>query len=417
MYYLFSIITYTCSILFIVTITIATPILYMLTVVYAYIYTIIYNKPLLDYNPVISKNLLNELEKKAINENCKKCKWRSQYHIIKVKWSNIPCYIHTILVTNINTCIRKPLLIFIHGSAASSVGFSCTWDILCDEYNILCIDLPGFGKSYAPYKLLNIGYQNVTERYIDIIHNVIQKYTKDKVLLVGHSFGGYLCSKYIEKYKNNIETLVLINSAGIFPTLGKTGAYWALYFKTCFPQIILRQLGSIGITIFYTLFKIFKQPIFLYYYIQLLSVPYAFGDITASRYISLTFKEAYWLDPTIINLLKTDCKICFVYGKHDPIMVPSQIQELVNVMDAEIPLNIVEDASHFPYTENTEEFCYSLINACKNAKSPGSKAKKLASLIHTEDLLKYKSNFDIYSTEKIINKLYSFINEKYNSIL
>jgi len=40
--------------------------------------------------------------------------------------------------------------------------------------------------------------------------------------------------------------LLQVNPAGIFPTLGEKGAYWAVFFKLSMPQSLLRGLGLIG---------------------------------------------------------------------------------------------------------------------------------------------------------------------------
>lgn len=368
------------------------------------------------YYPAVSKLTIKKLEEDTLCDICKKCVWIHYWHKIKMPWTSKLYNIHTILVKSFITKKEKPLAIFIHGSAASSTGFSYTWDILSNTFDILCIDLPGFGRSYGCSSIYDTSPEEITNRYIDIIYQVIKNYTSSKVVLIGHSFGGFLCGNFIKKYENIVDTVIFINSAGIFPTLGNTGAYWALYFKSCFPQYFLRNISHIGIFIVYTIFELLQLSTFSYYYLQLLSAHDYYGDIVCSQYIYLDYIQAYWKNPVLCNILNSNCKVAFVYGKNDPIMVPSQIDILTKISKSDIPLLLIDNASHFPYSENTIEFCKCIIEAYVTSKKPTSFSKNLCINIKSSDLLKYKSNFNINHTNTVINELYSYLIKLSNNI-
>lgn len=67
-------------------------------------------------------------------------------------------------------------------------------------FNILIIDLPGFGKSSEP------PHSWTVYEYVEAIHKLIEELNIKKVILIGHSFGGRLSLIYSSKYK--VEKLI-----------------------------------------------------------------------------------------------------------------------------------------------------------------------------------------------------------------
>ena len=72
------------------------------------------------------------------------------------------------------------------------------------DYNVLIIDLPGFGKSSEPTKIWSL------DDYSEMVHELILNLKIKKIVLIGHSFGGKISIIYASKYK--VEKLVLLSS-------------------------------------------------------------------------------------------------------------------------------------------------------------------------------------------------------------
>ena len=64
-----------------------------------------------------------------------------------------------------------------------------------DGYKITSIDLPGFGKSDEPKKLMTV-YD-----YVHFLHKLIEKLNLKDISLIGHSFGARLSLVYASIYK------------------------------------------------------------------------------------------------------------------------------------------------------------------------------------------------------------------------
>ena len=77
--------------------------------------------------------------------------------------------------------------------------------------SIYCLDMPGFGDSDEPYKNLNL------DDYVDFIIKFIEKQNIKNLSIIGHSNGGRIAIKLLNKENLNftVDKLLLIGSAGI----------------------------------------------------------------------------------------------------------------------------------------------------------------------------------------------------------
>lgn len=106
---------------------------------------------------------------------------------------------------------NKKNIVLLHGWGTNLNSFKIMIDYLKENYKVIAIDLPGFGYSDVPNKVLNI-----TE-YSKIIHNLLIKLKVKNAVLIGHSFGGRIAITLAGHYDYNPEKIILINSAGIKP--------------------------------------------------------------------------------------------------------------------------------------------------------------------------------------------------------
>lgn len=99
-------------------------------------------------------------------------------------------------------------IIFLHGFCEDS----CLWDdftadLIQEKYKVIAIDLPGFGKSEVVDEV-SIDYM------AEVVNTVITNQKLEKVILIGHSMGGYVSLAFAEKYPEKLEGLGLFHSHG-----------------------------------------------------------------------------------------------------------------------------------------------------------------------------------------------------------
>ena len=97
-------------------------------------------------------------------------------------------------------------VVFIHGFLLSSQIVGAFGNQLAGKYRLITIDLPGHGlsDSYAP--------DHSMECMADTVNAVLKEERVEAYALVGHSMGGYVALALWERYPENLESVILMNS-------------------------------------------------------------------------------------------------------------------------------------------------------------------------------------------------------------
>ena len=84
-----------------------------------------------------------------------------------------------------------PMLVFVHGAPGSSDNFYQFMEDpdLYSRFRMISLDRPGYGYSGFGKSVTSI------ESQARIINDIVHRYSKDSVILVGHSFGGPIAAK------------------------------------------------------------------------------------------------------------------------------------------------------------------------------------------------------------------------------
>ena len=242
------------------------------------------------------------------------------------------------------------ILVFIHGTASSSATFFDTMKALPPTMKCVAIDLPTFGISghidvarYSTNEQLCIAYADIighTLHQLEIVHQTI---------LVAHSLGGFLSIYVADRFP--IKKLVLLNPAGILPTLGEYGYYWAIFFKTGLPTKVF-QLPMVSSEVLVRLGRmVFSDGgIKTDFWLSFFANPANEGHRILQRLITLKPFYSYWNTPAIMTLMdvyrKVPTSVCF--GVDDTIC-PSHIGAFLSTLTrGEIMIHNIENANHNP---------------------------------------------------------------------
>ena len=247
------------------------------------------------------------------------------------------------------------VFVFIHGTASSSATFFDTMKAL-PSLNIKCvaIDLPTFGisghidtKRYPTNEKLCLAYADVIGHTLHTMH--ITKQT----ILVAHSLGGFLSIYVADRFP--IKKLVMLNPAGILPTLGEWGYYWGLFFKKGLPTSAF-QFSTVSSELLIYLCRWWWKDadhidhVKTEFWLSFLSNPANEGRQILQRLITFTPFYSYWNTPAILVLMdvykKVPTSICF--GVDDTI-IPSHIGSFLGrLTQGEIMIHNIKNASHNP---------------------------------------------------------------------
>jgi len=97
-------------------------------------------------------------------------------------------------------------ILFIHGFCETKEIWHYFKNYFTNSYQVLCIDLPGFGGSIGLEKNTSI------EAMSGALHDTLQHLNIEKPVLVGHSLGGYVALAYAEQYPNDLAGICLFHS-------------------------------------------------------------------------------------------------------------------------------------------------------------------------------------------------------------
>jgi len=105
------------------------------------------------------------------------------------------------------------MILILPGWGANITLYEGIVQSLTDRYEVISLDLPGFGQSEEPRTAWDV------EGYVDFVIRFLKEMNCSKVSLIGHSNGGRIIIRMANR-KNLpflLEKLVLVDSAGIVP--------------------------------------------------------------------------------------------------------------------------------------------------------------------------------------------------------
>ena len=89
---------------------------------------------------------------------------------------------------------KKDTLVYLHGWGQNIEMMKPIADPFSDDFDIVILDLPGFGKSEEPKEVF------LLDDYVECIKELLDSLKIKNPTLIGHSFGGKLSILYASKY-------------------------------------------------------------------------------------------------------------------------------------------------------------------------------------------------------------------------
>jgi pimeloyl-ACP methyl ester carboxylesterase len=102
-------------------------------------------------------------------------------------------------------------VLFLHGWGADFLSFKQFLDGISAYYRVVALDLPGFGQSAEPPAAWSV------DDYADFVLSFMKELGIDRVILIGHSFGGRISIKLAARKRLpvSVTKIILVDSAGI----------------------------------------------------------------------------------------------------------------------------------------------------------------------------------------------------------
>ncbi len=138
---------------------------------------------------------------------------------------------------------QKRTLVLLHGFCESSALFNGQVQVLKEYFNIITLDLSGFGKSPVHEKISIEGMADKVKIALDALKI-------ETCVLIGHSMGGYVTLAFAKKYAHYLKGFGLLHSTAAADNLERKNKRRQTiqfiqnngkeaYFKAFFPTLFL----------------------------------------------------------------------------------------------------------------------------------------------------------------------------------
>ncbi|MBW8351671.1 alpha/beta hydrolase [Bacillus sp. IITD106] len=245
----------------------------------------------------------------------------------------------------------KDTILFIHGFLSSTFSFRRLIPLLKNDFNIISVDFPPFGKSGKSTKF-HYTYANIASTILTLIERLGYK----NIIAAGHSMGGQIVLNMILLRPEQIKKAILICCSGYVPR-AKTHLKFLTYvpFIGLFVKSYLKKSGVKG----NLQIVVYDQSIIDEEMIKGYEEPFHHNEIFRALAKMLRHREGD-LAPEALQTIQTPCLL--IWGEYDKV-VPLNIgyrlaQDLPNsklvilndaghLLPEEKPKKVYEEIKHF----------------------------------------------------------------------
>jgi pimeloyl-ACP methyl ester carboxylesterase len=204
----------------------------------------------------------------------------------------------------------KPVVVMIHGIASSSATFFFVSPLVRETHRVIAIDLLGFGGSPRPE---NAEY--TLEEHVSAIARTIRSlHLKEPFVLVGHSLGCLIGTRYAATHEGHVARLVLV-SPPVYLSPSEIGD----------PRARLRMTGYLQA---YQYFRNNKDFTIAHAALvsRLLPVEHVM-EITEQNWTPFVKSLEHCIESqtVISDLARVDRPVEVVYGRLDEFLVPGNL--------------------------------------------------------------------------------------------
>jgi len=233
------------------------------------------------------------------------------------------------LLTNYMQSGEGKVILLLHGWGDDQSTFSGLMAKLSNQYELISLDLPGFGKTEPPKGVWTL------DNYAGFVNAFINKLSIEHVYaIIGHSNGGALAVSGLAQGKLSADKLILLSSSGVrnsqvakrfvIKTIAKTGkvaTFWLPYGRR---QALRKKLyGVVG------------------------------SDMLVAPHLQETFKNTVRQDIQA-DAKKLNLSALLIYGDKDKV-TPLSDGKILSSHIKGSKLEVISDAGHFVYQDEPDK--------------------------------------------------------------
>lgn len=111
---------------------------------------------------------------------------------------------------------KKEAIVLLPGFGASGALYYRIMKELSEKYDLYFVDMRGMGCSGRP-EFTARSHEEAEKYILEGIERWREKMGLERVVMCGHSLGGYMATRYAKHYPSRVSSLLLISPAGMWP--------------------------------------------------------------------------------------------------------------------------------------------------------------------------------------------------------
>jgi pimeloyl-ACP methyl ester carboxylesterase len=236
---------------------------------------------------------------------------------------------------------KGPLVIMIHGFP----DFWWTWrgqmPALAERFQVVAIDQRGYNKSDQPKDVESYA----VEKLVEDVDAVRKHFKQDKVVLVGHDWGGLVAWTYAMTHPDQTDRLIVLNlphPKGMLrelannPQQQKNSAYARTFQQDDASKKLTPEMLAFWV----------KEPDARKKYVEALGRSSMEGML---NYYKANYPKEPYKDDRTFPLVR--CPVLLIHGLEDPYLLPGALNDTWKWVEKDLTLVTIPKAGHFVHRD------------------------------------------------------------------
>lgn len=284
--------------------------------------------------------------------------------------------IWTVIANNRNN--NNTPLVMVHGLGGGTGLWVLNFGGLSSNRALYTFDVLGFGQSSRPD--FSKKSEKSENQFVTSIEEWREALNLEKMILLGHSFGGYLSAGYALKYPNRVKSLILVDPwgfEGYTERIQEAPGWVRCILATfsccgCNPLFLVRGAGPAGPRLvrksradFRQRYKVVTEEDkhAVHNYIYHCNAAHPSGE---EGFRSLTENTIFPVNPMLerIGNLHRDIPLVFIYGADSWVGAAAGKETQKILPDNDVKVFSLKGAAHHVYADQPQKFHEIVNNAC-----------------------------------------------------
>ncbi|KAK3927278.1 (Lyso)-N-acylphosphatidylethanolamine lipase [Frankliniella fusca] len=356
----------------------------------------------------MSISVLRAAEKKILS--CLKSSYRGWY----VDIGSVVGTADKIWTVSLNQDSPKTPILMLHGLGAGVALWVLNLDYLASHRPVYAIDLLGFGRSSRPK--FSSDALEAENQLVKSVEEWRKEMKLEKMVLLGHSMGGFLAASYAIKYPDRVAHLILADPWGFperpadhkpnlpmfYKVIGyfstKLNPFWALRAAGPYGQSLLERFRPDIMRKFSPVVNEEEGENVIAQYIFQCNAQNPSGE---SAFHAMMQGFGWAKNPMInrIHELRSDVPVTAIYGSRS--WIDSQSANIKERRpDSFVNVQIISGAGHHVYADKSDVFNPQVEKACQMADEAAKLSSETISVKDESDSTEEKAVKDMLNKEK-----------------